>query len=148
MQFLRQWWQRAWAGPNTLLGLVAGVAVLCLGGRARAVRGAVEFSGGLAGALIASLPAPLRFSAITLGHVILGVSEAELSAARDHEHVHIRQYERWGPLFLPAYLLSSAWQVLRGRRAYRDNFFEREAWQAEAAPDAAHCDDRKPQPSP
>jgi hypothetical protein len=42
--------------------------------------------------------------------------------------VHVRQYERWGPLFVPAYLLSSLVELLRGRRPYRDNWFEREAY--------------------
>jgi hypothetical protein len=50
------------------------------------------------------------------------------SAVRAHEQVHVRQYERWGPLFVPAYLLSSLVELLRGRRPYRDNWFEREAY--------------------
>ncbi|HEV8094092.1 MAG TPA: hypothetical protein VGP71_00100, partial [Burkholderiales bacterium] len=106
----------AWASPNTLLGLFAGVAVLALGGRLRMVRGAAEFSGGLLASWVTS---KLRFNAITFGHVILGVSEAELAAARSHEHVHVRQYEAWGPFFLFAYIGSSLWQLLRGRRIYR-----------------------------
>ena len=40
----------------------------------------------------------------------------------------MRQYERWGPLFGPAYLLSSLVQLARGRRPYWDNHFEREAY--------------------
>lgn len=122
---------RVWAAPNTLLGLSAGAIVLCLGGRVRVVRGAAEFSGGLMGAVAGALPRPVRFSAITLGHVILGLTDADLAAARDHEHVHIRQYERWGPLFLVAYAGSSVWQLLRGRRPYRDNHFERQAYAIE-----------------
>lgn len=122
---------RVWAAPNTMLGLVAGTAMLCLGGKVQAVRGAIEFSGGLAGRAAARLPARVRFTAMTLGHVILGLSEADLAAARDHEHVHVRQYEQWGPFFLLAYGASSVWQLLRGRRAYRDNFFEREAYALE-----------------
>lgn len=120
-----------WAGPNTVLGVVAGVAMICLGGKMRCVRGAIEFSGGLAGRTAARLPPRFRFTAMTLGHVILGLSEADLAAARDHEHVHVRQYEEWGPFFLPAYAASSVWQLLCGRRAYRDNFFEREAYALE-----------------
>ena len=65
---------------------------------------------------------------MTLGHVILGASEADLDAARRHEQVHVRQYERWGPLFIPAYLAASAWLWLRGRDPYRDNPFERQAY--------------------
>lgn len=116
-----------WAAPNTLLGAMAGFVVVCLGGRVRLVRGVAEFNGGWAGRFFASLPAGYRFSALTLGHVILGIDPAALEAARRHEHIHVRQYECWGVFFLPAYVLSSVWQLLRGRRAYRDNFFERQA---------------------
>jgi hypothetical protein len=106
--------------------------VLCLGGDSRIVSGLVEFHGGHAGRFFTALPAPFRFGAITLGHVILAVSLAELAALRDHEHVHVRQYEKWGGFFLPAYALSSLWQVLHGRCGYRENFFERHAYAIDA----------------
>lgn len=121
-----------WAAPNSALGAIAGLAVLCLGGRLRFVSGAAEFHGGLAGRCFAGLPAPLRFNAMTLGHVILGVGPAELSLVREHEQVHVRQYEKWGLLFLPAYALSSGRQLVRGRSPYRDLFFERQAYAADA----------------
>lgn len=89
--------------------------------------GALEFGGGRAGALVSRLPAPCAFSAITFGHVILGIDHATLAAARTHEQVHVRQYERWGLLFFPAYLLSSVVQLVLGRNPYLDNVFEREA---------------------
>jgi hypothetical protein len=131
----RSLWLRAvvgvWALPNSALGMLAGVLVLALGGRARCVGGILEFSDGRLGTALASLPARVRFSAMTLGHVILGTSASELARVRAHEHVHVRQYERWGPFFLPAYACSSAWQALCGRRAYRDNHFERQAYAAE-----------------
>ena len=123
----------AWASPNTLLGLFAGFVVVALGGRLRIVGGVAEFSGGLLSTSLASFPGLLRFNAITFGHVILGVSEADLVAVRSHEHVHVRQYEAWGPFFLFAYVTSSLWQLLRGRRMYRDNFFERQAYAADAS---------------
>jgi len=118
-----------WASPNTLLGFLAGLAMLAVGGNVRVVDGVAEFSGGLLTSWVTSV---LRFNAITFGHVILGVSEAELAAARSHAHVHVRQYEAWGPLFLFAYAGSSLWQLLRGRRIYRDNFFERQAYAADS----------------
>jgi len=121
----------AWTSPNTLLGVALGLAVWSLGGRLRLHDGVAEFSGGRVGTLVARLPARLRFSAITFGHVVIGVSEPVMAAVRSHERVHVRQYERWGPLFLPAYLFSSAWQLSRGRRPYRDNYFEREAFAIE-----------------
>jgi hypothetical protein len=115
---------RLWTAPNTMLGLIAGWLVLAFGGRAQAVQGALEFHGGLLGRLVAR---HCHFGAITFGHVILGVDSKVLNNVRAHEHVHIKQYERWGPLFLPAYVASSAWQLIRGRDAYLDNLFERDA---------------------
>ena len=133
----------AWVGPNTLIGLLAGVVVLCCGGKARVLRGVAEFSGGVLGAACAGIPEPLRFSAMTIGHVILGVSPHALDAAREHEHVHVRQYERWGPLFVFAYFGASAWQLLQGRNPYRDNVFERQAYAVQPIlPQCRHEDSR------
>jgi hypothetical protein len=117
-----------WALPNTLLGLLFGVVFLALGGRARLVAGVIEFSGGLLGHLLSQAPPSFGFCAITFGHAVLGTSRRELARVRAHERVHVRQYERWGPFFIPAYLMSSLWQALRGRRPYLDNMFEREAY--------------------
>lgn len=118
----------AWASPNSFIGLIAGIVILCFGGQMQRVRGAIEFSGGLIASLVTSEAVACRYHAITLGHVILGTDETALSCAREHEHVHVRQYERWGPFFLPAYFASSAWQIILGRSGYRDNYFEREAF--------------------
>lgn len=62
--------------------------------------------------------------------MVLGRDPSCLERCRRHERVHVRQYARWGPFFLPAYLLSSFWQWLRGRDPYRDNAFERQAYAA------------------
>jgi hypothetical protein len=67
-------------------------------------------------------------SAMTLGHVVIARDRSLLDRTREHERVHVRQYERWGPLFIPAYLTLSLLMRLRGRRAYEDNPFEREAF--------------------
>lgn len=111
-----------WASPNSLVGLLLGVLLLPLGAQLRRVGGNLE---------IAVLRQHQRrrwpFAAITFGHVILGAHTGELERLRPHEQVHVRQCERWGPLFLPAYLLSGLWQWVRGRRAYWDNPFEVEA---------------------
>lgn len=117
-----------WASPNTMLGLVGGLLMLIGGGRARVAEGAIEFGGGAIGRMLVDRQPPVRFRAMTLGHVILGANTDDLDAARPHEQVHVRQYERWGPFFLPAYLISGAWQLLCGRRCYRDNYFERQAY--------------------
>jgi hypothetical protein len=124
----------AWAAPNSLLGLLFGLVILLFGGRAQVREGAFEFC---RGARLSRSRTPFGFTAITFGHVILGADEATLAGVRSHEQVHVRQYERWGPLFIPAYLLSSLVQLLRGRNPYRDNRFEREAFaKAGGAPGA------------
>ena len=117
-----------WAAPYSLLGLAFGCLAVLLGASARKVAGAVEFGGGALGRLLRRLPPRLSFSAITFGHVILGTDHVTLARLRAHEQVHVRQYERWGPLYLPAYLASSLVELLRGRNPYRDNYFEREAY--------------------
>jgi hypothetical protein len=65
--------------------------------------------------------------AITLGHVILARSPRSLAALRAHERRHVRQYERLGPFFLPAYFLIGAVIWLRGGRPYLDHPLERQA---------------------
>lgn len=122
-----------WALPNSVIGAALGIVALACGARARLVDGVVEIGGGRLGTLAARLPGSRGFAAITLGHVVLGVSHASLRSVRTHEHVHVRQYERWGPLFLPLYLGSSLVQLVLRRRPYRDNRFEREAY-ARATP--------------
>jgi hypothetical protein len=120
----------AWAAPNTLLGVAAGLVVLFLGGRVRLVAGTAEFHGAAVACLLTGPRGSRPYGAVTLGHAVLGASPERLSALRGHERVHVRQYERWGIFFLPAYALSSLWQLARGRRWYRDNFFERRAYAA------------------
>ena len=61
-------------------------------------------------------------------HVVLGLDGPTLDRTRAHERVHVRQCERWGPLFLPAYGLASLLAWWRGHDAYRENRFEREAY--------------------
>jgi hypothetical protein len=117
-----------WALPNTVLGLLV-VAVAALGGdRARTVTGVLEAHGRTLAWLLRRFPIRGGASAMTLGHVVLGRDLDCLERTRDHERVHVRQYELWGPLFLPAYLLSSLVAALRGKDFYRDNVFEREAF--------------------
>jgi hypothetical protein len=72
-------------------------------------------------------------SALTLGHLVMGRDSSTLRSTRVHERVHVRQYEQWGPLFFPAYLAASAWAVTWGGHFYLDNWFERQAFRAEAA---------------
>ncbi len=67
-------------------------------------------------------------AAMTFGHTILARNRDEILRTIDHELVHVRQYESWGVLFVPAYLGSSVWLWLRGRDPYLDNPFEIEAY--------------------
>ena len=120
----------AWASPATAIGLLAALPAACTGAQLRFRDGVVEVCGGVLGRLPASLP----FVAMTLGHVVLARDDATADACRAHERVHVRQYERFGPLFVPLYLASSAWQSLRGRRPYWDNPFERQARDESASP--------------
>ncbi len=94
----------AWASPNSLIGLAIGGAMILLGARAQRVAGVLEVAGGLVGTLLGPKRIALPWRAMTLGHVILGIDEAALIQSRAHEHVHVRQYEQWGPFFLPAYV--------------------------------------------
>lgn len=124
-----------WASPNTALGLVGVLMALLTGGQARIVRGVVEAHGGWVTRALGWDNPWMQSSilAITFGHVVLGASAAALDFSREHERVHVRQYERWGPLFLPAYAACSLWCLLRGQHVYRQNWFEREAYDADRA---------------
>jgi hypothetical protein len=116
-----------WAFPNTLLGLLLAGISLASHGRVARVAGTIEVHGGWASRLLERLMPPGGVDALALSHVVLGQSAASLERHREHERVHVRQYERWGPLFLPAYACASLWVWARGRDSYLDNPFEREA---------------------
>lgn len=122
----------AWPLPATLLGLLAALVTCASGGSMRRVQGVLEVSGGWpARVLQRGFPFSGAVAAITLGHVVLGVSKQALAATRTHERVHVRQFERWGGLLLALYPLAGLWAWLRGGHPYRDNRFEREARAAE-----------------
>ncbi|HET9023751.1 MAG TPA: signal peptide prediction [Burkholderiaceae bacterium] len=116
-----------WAAPATGVGLLAAGACLLFGARARLTHGAVEVSGGRLAAVVRRLPPEMRFSAITLGHVILGLTPDVLDRVRRHEQVHVRQYERWGLLFFPLYAGASLVAWLGARHPYWHNHFELQA---------------------
>ena len=122
----RQSMLAVWASPATLLGVTIGVLGVCTGGQGRRVRHTLEFHGGLVRWFLEKTP--VRARAMTLGHVIIGRTVNCLDVTREHEWVHVRQYERWGPLFIPAYLASSLVLSLQGKDAYFGNPFEVEAY--------------------
>ena len=107
----------AWAGPNSLVGLLG---ALTTGRRPVRWRGVLLFED--AGGGLARFLRWRGFAAITLGHVIVTNRPAS-DQLLAHELEHVAQHERWGPLYYPAYLLGS----LRG---YRRNPFERAARRA------------------
>ena len=74
-------------------------------------RGALEFHGGLA----RPFADWIGFGAMTLGHVIIGRDPWCLDFCREHEQAHVRQVERWGFAFIPAYLLASRLGMVAGR---------------------------------
>ena len=121
-----------WTLPTTLVGLLFAPLALVSGGGMQLVDGVLELHGGLVAAFLRYCT-PLRggASAMTLGHVVLGRTKDLLDFTRRHERVHVRQAERWGPLFIPAYLLASVVVYFKGGRAYEDNPFEREAYALE-----------------
>lgn len=116
-----------WASPNTLLGLLFVPLAILTGGGVRFVSGVVEVHGGFVRFFLRRMLF-IQASALTLGHVILGQDLQALDFTREHEHVHVRQYERWGPAMLPAYFTSSFLAWRRGGHFYFDNYFEKEAY--------------------
>ena len=117
-----RWLRVVWAAPWSVLGLLFGMTFRSR----RATRGVLLCEG-------ASWPARFRwhYRAITFGHVVLCVDVID-EHTLEHELVHVRQYERWGPLFVPVYLLASLVAFISGRNAYRDNRFEIAARAAKA----------------
>lgn len=128
----------AWASPSTLLGLLAVALTLLTRGRCSLVEGVFEAHGGFATWFLRKVvPLENGASAITIGHVVLGRDQAALDRTRLHERVHVRQYERWGPLFIPAYFIESGLARLRGADAYYGNRFEIEAYRISDGRDEA-----------
>ena len=123
MKFLRY----LWASPTTIVGLVLAFALIRRG-RAAVVDGVIEAHSPLLGRALNRLtPLAGGATAITLGHVVIGRDARALETTRAHERMHVRQYELWGPLFVPAYFAAGLYELARGRHPYFDNRFEREA---------------------
>jgi hypothetical protein len=98
--------------------------VILSGGAVIIAAGVIEAEG----AIVSFLLSRLHIDAIAIGHVVFGRNRDSLIRCRNHERVHVRQYERWGPLFPVLYLLSSVAALVRGLDPYRDNRFEQEAF--------------------
>jgi len=129
-----RWLIYVWPLPVTLLGMLAALVARSSGGVVQRVDGVLESAGGWpARVLRRGFPFSGAVAAITLGHVVLGVSLDALTATRAHERAHVRQFERWGALMLVLYPLAGLAAWLRGGHPYRDNVFECEARAAESA---------------
>ena len=128
MMRARQLLAYLWAFPTSLLGLVFLPDAL-ISGKARWVDGVLELHGRVTCLFLTHFTLlGGGASAMTLGHVVLGRDAQMLDLTRTHERVHVKQCERWGPLFIPAYLTMAVVTRCRGLRAYEDNPFEREAF--------------------
>lgn len=88
-----------WTLPNTLIGLVAGLLTFQA---PRVHGGLVVFDRAPRG--LTWLLARMHRTAMTVGYVIVASAPIE-GRLLDHEREHVRQYARWGPLFIPIYLL-------------------------------------------
>ena len=117
-----------WASPYSVLGMLIGCSGMITGGGMRRRGPVLEFHGGFVRWFVAHLPTGEFTLAMTLGHVVLGQTPAALDVSHEHELVHVRQFERWGPFMGFAYLGASLFLWIAGRDPYRDNPFEREAY--------------------
>jgi len=114
-----------WVAPVTLVGLLLAIGAIAFGARGKLKNGIFEVAGNSRTAWLNKISQ--HYEAITFGHVILGRKHGVLKAYRNHEYVHVRQYERWGVLLPVLYLLASVWALLKGKHFYWDNSFEIEA---------------------
>ena len=103
-----------WTAPNTLAGLLAGIAAMPFGARPTLRRDDLaivfqDYPWGPGGALtlgnvILHTGHELGTSCTTYAHRAGECSEAPILLA-DHERAHVLQYMALGPLFLPLYLM-------------------------------------------
>lgn len=87
----------AWAAPMTAVGVVLGLST---GVRPRRTDGVLLFAGARGPARL--LLGVQGYDAITFGHTVIALAEPSPSLLA-HELVHVRQAERLGALFAPAY---------------------------------------------
>ena len=118
-----------WAFPASLLGLLVGFVGLFTGSGFQVRKGILEIWGGFADtALNVGIPGIGGMPAMTLGHVIIARDKRLLRRWRNHERIHVEQYERLGPFLIPALFGWALWLYATGRDPYYDNPIEREAY--------------------
>jgi hypothetical protein len=138
-QRMPRWMYVAWALPVSMLAIFL-LPLALWRAHWRVTGGALEITSPALGWFLRSawaraLSSGSGFAAATIGSVIVAGDEAALAGCRTHERVHVRQCERWGPLFPLAYVAAGLWVALKRRSLrsyYWDNPFEREARASEA----------------
>ena len=116
-----------WVSPCTLLGLCV-LAIPKHGDRqVKFHRGTIGIFGPGIERILSMVPIEDGAAAMTIGHTILARDERAWLTTFRHEFVHVRQYQWFGPFFVPAYFLESLWQWFLGRHPYVDNRFEVQA---------------------
>lgn len=93
------WIGFVWTAPNTLLGLLLGLATFQA---PRLAHGLVLFDRAPRG--LTWLLRRAHRTAMTVGYVVVASVPVEGRLLR-HERHHVRQYAAWGPLYIPVYLL-------------------------------------------
>lgn len=134
----RFWLSRLWALPVTLCALPL-LPLALWHSNWRINDGVIEVTSPalnwfLQGPWFRLMSGGAGFSAATIGHVVIARNSACMTACRAHEHVHVRQCERWGVLFPLSYFVAGLYAAFKARRFtayYWDNAFEREARAAE-----------------
>lgn len=121
-----------WASPWTLAALCVVAVARLLGCTVIGHRGTIGCYGPAMQKLLRCAPIAGGAAAITFGHVILATDRQTFDRTFEHELVHVRQYERWGLFFVPAYVLASLWLMLRRKDYYRENPFEKPAFALDA----------------
>ncbi len=128
MKQLRYFARYLWAFPASCIGLLIVPLVMISGGTIAFCAGIIEAEGGILAVILSGIFSRFRIDAITFGHVVLGRSPESIVRCRAHERIHVRQYEKWGPIFPFLYLFSSAVAIVRGEDPYLNNIFEQEAF--------------------
>lgn len=95
---------KLWTAPNTLIGILIGMAGIPFGARPRIGNNALQF-----------INYPIGIGALTLGNAVIyarGTAPADCChlygcevalEIGKHEEAHTRQYQVLGPFFLPVY---------------------------------------------
>jgi hypothetical protein len=137
--FWRQFLVYLWVAPITLWCLPFALLAKWTGGGYSIHSGVLEIWGGWVGRwLDHGVPLLGAVNAITVGHIVAGVSPQHLHNSRVHERVHVEQFEYWGCIFPLVYFIAGMRAQRRGGSFYWDNPYEIEA-RARAAAATGKC---------